>query len=127
MLTISQIHWYERMFPLGANGTIDHASIKDNNTYYTNEGVSMTHIVNGAAGNIESHSTLPANETLPITNVLNQKIYGTIDKAVSHRACETFADFSVLQVLASSTSRAPPRPPGHGSKAPTATLVTRSR
>lgn len=69
------IHWYERLFPLG-NNTIDHSSIKSNNTYLTNPGISMTHIVNGAAGNIESHSTLPANETLPITNVLNQKDYG---------------------------------------------------
>lgn len=50
VLTSVQIHWYERLFPLGTNGTIDHASIKDKNTYYTNAGTSMTHIVNGAAG-----------------------------------------------------------------------------
>jgi len=27
------IHWYERMYPLGTNGTIDTASIVNNNTY----------------------------------------------------------------------------------------------
>lgn len=68
------IHWYERLFPLGANQTIDTASIVNNNTYYTNPGKSMTHIINGAAGNIESHST--TNTTLNITAVLDQKNYG---------------------------------------------------
>ncbi|KAG9694524.1 acid phosphatase AphA, partial [Aureobasidium melanogenum] len=71
------IHWYERLFPLGRNGTIDTASIKDNNTYYINEGKSMVHIVNGMAGNIESHSTLDAGQpVLNITAVLNQRDYG---------------------------------------------------
>jgi len=37
----------------------------------------MTHIVNGQAGNIESHSTLYATESiLNITAVLNTKAYG---------------------------------------------------
>ncbi|KAH0079524.1 acid phosphatase AphA, partial [Aureobasidium melanogenum] len=71
------IHWYERLFPLGRNGTIDTSSIKDNSTYYTNEGKSMVHVVNGMAGNIESHSTLDAGQpVLNITAVLNQKDYG---------------------------------------------------
>ncbi|KAK9388189.1 acid phosphatase [Lipomyces mesembrius] len=71
------IHWYERLFPLGVNGTIDTASIVNNNTYYTNAGVSMTHIVNGMAGNIESHSTLSAGENiLNITAILDQEHYG---------------------------------------------------
>ncbi|KAH8805210.1 acid phosphatase AphA [Xylogone sp. PMI_703] len=71
------IHWYERMFPLGKNGTIDTASIINNNTYYTNAGKSITHIVNGMAGNIESHSTLSADEgILNITAVLDQVHYG---------------------------------------------------
>ncbi|KAF2491562.1 hypothetical protein BU16DRAFT_468597 [Lophium mytilinum] len=71
------IHWYERLFPLGTNGTIDKASIKDSNTYYTNPGKSMTHIINGMAGNIESHSTLSTGATQAnITNVLDQKHYG---------------------------------------------------
>ncbi|KAE9392722.1 acid phosphatase AphA [Gymnopus androsaceus JB14] len=47
------IHWYERLFPLTINGTIDSASIVDDHTYYTNEGVSIAHIVNGMAGNID--------------------------------------------------------------------------
>jgi len=51
------VHWYERMFPIG-NGTIDHSSIVNNSTYRTNPGVSVTHIVNGMAGNIETHSKL---------------------------------------------------------------------
>jgi len=38
------IHWYERMFPMGRNGTIDTSSIIDRNTYTTNEKVSMVHI-----------------------------------------------------------------------------------
>lgn len=71
------IHWYERLYPLGRNGTIDTASIKDNNTYYTNEGKSMVHVINGMAGNIESHSTLDADQpVLNITAVLNMKDYG---------------------------------------------------
>jgi len=70
------IHWYERLFPLTSNGTVDASAVLDNHTYMANEGVSMTHLVNGAAGNIESHSTLPWNETKPITAVLNQKNYG---------------------------------------------------
>ena len=64
------------MWPLGTNGTIDTASIVNNNTYKTNPGKSMTHIVNGMAGNIESHSTLAANKTLNITNILDQTHYG---------------------------------------------------
>jgi hypothetical protein len=81
MLTLlplfSHIHWYERLFPLGTNGTIDKASILGNNTYSTNPGVSMIHIINGMAGNIESHSTLdPGQGTLNITAVLDQTNYG---------------------------------------------------
>jgi hypothetical protein len=37
----------------------------------------MTHIINGMAGNIESHSTLSAGaEVLNITAVLDQEHYG---------------------------------------------------
>ncbi|KUJ06529.1 acid phosphatase AphA [Mollisia scopiformis] len=71
------IHWYERMWPMGFNGTIDSSSIVNDNTYLTNPGKSMTHIVNGMAGNIESHSTLDAGEsTLPLTAVLDFEHYG---------------------------------------------------
>jgi hypothetical protein len=45
------IHWYERLWPL-KNGTIDRSAIVNNNTYYANEGKSITHITNGMAGNV---------------------------------------------------------------------------
>jgi hypothetical protein len=48
---------------MGHNGTIDVNSVVNDNTYYTNPGVSMTHIINGMAGNIESHSTLDAGQS----------------------------------------------------------------
>ncbi|KID78034.1 Acid phosphatase [Metarhizium brunneum] len=71
------IHWYERTFPLGNNGTIDKAAIINNNTYRTNPGKSITHIINGMAGNIESHSTLSKGQSpLNITCVLDQSHYG---------------------------------------------------
>ncbi|KAM0453095.1 hypothetical protein ACHAPV_009210 [Trichoderma viride] len=70
------IHWYERLLPLGSNGTIDSASVINNNTYWTNPGVSMAHIINGAAGNIESHSTLGSSHLLNITTYLDQTNYG---------------------------------------------------
>lgn len=70
------IHWYERLLPLGSNGTIDKASVINNNTYWTNPGVSMAHIINGAAGNIESHSTLGTDALLDITTYLDQTNYG---------------------------------------------------
>ncbi|KAJ5813604.1 Metallo-dependent phosphatase-like protein [Penicillium pulvis] len=70
------IHWYERLFPLG-NGTIDTASVINNHTYRMNPGKSMTHVVNGMAGNIESHSEFSTGEGLTnITAVLNTKEYG---------------------------------------------------
>lgn len=71
------IHWYERMFPLGANGTIDRSSIVNNNTYYTNPGKSITHIVNGAAGNVESHSLLAVGQSpAAFTALLDDTHYG---------------------------------------------------
>ena len=76
MYLSGHIHWYERLYPLGLNSTIDHASIVGSNTYHTNPGKSMTHIVNGMAGNVESHSTLEGAPILNITAVLNQKVYG---------------------------------------------------
>jgi len=78
------IHWYERIWPIG-NSTIDTASILNNNTYRTNPGVSMTHIVNGMAGNIESHSSINASNILNITAVLNQYNYG-FSKLTFHNA-----------------------------------------
>ncbi|CAN8104726.1 unnamed protein product [Discula destructiva] len=70
------IHWYERLLPLGANGTVDAASVVDNSTYYANPGKSMTHIINGAAGNIESHSTLDGDAIAAYTVVLDYEHYG---------------------------------------------------
>ncbi|KAI9700554.1 MAG: hypothetical protein M1820_006708 [Bogoriella megaspora] len=70
------IHWYERLLPLGRNGTIESNNIVNNNTYYTGTGTSLTHIINGMAGNIESHSTLGSDALLNITTVLNQRDYG---------------------------------------------------
>ncbi|KAL7783600.1 Metallo-dependent phosphatase [Trichoderma ceciliae] len=70
------IHWYERLLPLGSNGTIDDTSVINNNTYWTNPGISMAHIINGAAGNIESHGTLGSDPLLDITTFLDQTNYG---------------------------------------------------
>jgi hypothetical protein len=62
---------------MAKNGTIDTPSIVNNNTYYTNPGVSITHIINGMAGNIESHSTLDPGEAVkPLTAVLDRDHYG---------------------------------------------------
>lgn len=70
------IHWYERMYPMTANGTIDTNSVLSNSSYMTNPGVSITHLTNGMAGNIESHSTLGKNKRLNITAALNMADYG---------------------------------------------------
>ncbi|MGI4850210.1 MAG: hypothetical protein ACRYGK_19040, partial [Janthinobacterium lividum] len=46
----------------------------------------LTHIINGMAGNIESHSTLDKGEKeLKITNVLDQEHYG-FSKLTFHSA-----------------------------------------
>lgn len=55
MFVAGHVHWYERMFPMGFNGSIDSASVIDRDTYRTNPGKSITHIINGMAGNIETH------------------------------------------------------------------------
>ncbi|KAK0923077.1 hypothetical protein LTR91_015162 [Friedmanniomyces endolithicus] len=78
------IHWYERIWPIG-NYTIDTSSILSNNTYQTNPGVSMTHIINGMAVNVESHSSINASKILNITAVLNQYNYG-FSKLTFHNA-----------------------------------------
>lgn len=80
MYISGHVHWYERLFPLGANGTIDTASVASNSTsgatYYTNPGKSITHIINGAAGNVESHSTLDGETKAAFTAVLDNEHYG---------------------------------------------------
>jgi hypothetical protein len=87
------IHWYERLWPLGNNGTIDSASVgPNNNTYFANPGVSMTHIINGMAGNIESHSTLATGQsTLPVTAVLDFQHYGFNKLNVINSTALTFS------------------------------------
>jgi acid phosphatase len=70
------IHWYERLWPMGRNGTVDHSAVRDNHTYIAQPG-SITHLINGAAGNLESHSILRNGETqLPITAALDTTNYG---------------------------------------------------
>ncbi|KAJ1552278.1 hypothetical protein HK405_011950, partial [Cladochytrium tenue] len=65
------------LFPLTSAGAVDTASVVSNTTFRTNPGVSMTHIINGCAGNIESHSTLASGSSvLAITAVLDQQNYG---------------------------------------------------
>lgn len=76
---------YERLWPLGANGTVDGASVVDNKTYYADNGRSMTHIINGMAGNIESHSTLGSGKLLDVTAVLDDQNYG-FSKLTVHNA-----------------------------------------
>ena len=76
MYLAGHIHWYERLYPLTQTGSIDHKSVVSKNTYHTNPGVSMTHIINGMAGNIESHSTLEGDPRLAITAVLDFHHYG---------------------------------------------------
>lgn len=58
------------------NGTIDTSSIVTNNTYLTNAGKSMAHIVNGQAGNIGGHTVIDSDEIADITAVLDQEHYG---------------------------------------------------
>ena len=66
------IHWYERMFPIKSNYTLDMGSVLDNHTYVSNPGVSLVHLVNGQAGNSESHSELNGAPVLNITAYLDR-------------------------------------------------------
>ncbi|KXL43092.1 hypothetical protein M433DRAFT_329780 [Acidomyces richmondensis BFW] len=79
------IHWYERMYPLTVDGEIDTSAVINNNTYLVAEGKSMTHLTNGMAGNIESHSQLGNDPILNITAVLNQIDFG-FSKFTFHNA-----------------------------------------
>lgn len=74
------------------SGSIDKDSIINNNTYYTNRGVSMTHIINGAAGNIESHSTLDKDKKpLKITAFLDFEHFGFIKLKVFNATTLSFS------------------------------------
>lgn len=76
MYLAGHIHWYERIRPMMVGGTIDYDSIVNHNTYKASPGKSMVHVVNGMAGNIESHSTLGDQHRLALTAVLNKHDYG---------------------------------------------------
>lgn len=69
------IHWYERIWPMN-NLSIVASDIINNNSYHTGTGKSLTTLVNGMAGNIESHSSIAPNATLNYTAVLNQYDFG---------------------------------------------------
>lgn len=86
------IHWYERTWPMGKNGTIVKDAIVNNNTYHAKPGA-VAHIINGAAGNLESHSELKDTEpVLPLTAVLNVKDYG-MNKLTVYNETATLIEF----------------------------------
>lgn len=68
------IHWYERLFPLGRNGTVNTNAVAGNHTYKATKD-SLIHLVNGQAGMVESHSTLKGNWA-KYTAVLDQENWG---------------------------------------------------
>ena len=76
MYLAGHIHWYERITPLEAGGKINTAAVVSENVYKADAGKSLVHVINGMAGNIESHSTLGTDPRQKYTAVLNQKDYG---------------------------------------------------
>ena len=76
LANLSHIHWYERMWPMGRNGTIAWDQVINDNTYHVGDGKSIAHLVNGQAGNAESHTVLNGEPQLNLTNVLNYVDYG---------------------------------------------------
>ena len=69
------IHWYERIWPMNEMNIVS-SDVINNSTYATGTGKSLTTLVNGMAGNIESHSSINASEILNYTAVLNQYDFG---------------------------------------------------
>ncbi|RFN43397.1 acid phosphatase [Fusarium flagelliforme] len=68
------VHWYERLKPI-RNCKVDNVAHVDNSTYKVNPGVSMVHLINGAAGNIESHAT--TDKPKPnITELIDKTSFG---------------------------------------------------
>lgn len=78
------IHFYERMRPLGADGWIDTEAQIDNHTYIAT-GNSITHLTNGAAGNLGSHDTFDG-PALDITQHLDQEHFGFVKAKVNETA-----------------------------------------
>ena len=65
------------MVPLGSNFTYYPEAKVNNNTYLSGTGKTLIHLVNGQAGNIEAHSTLPAGgQVLNISQYLDQTTFG---------------------------------------------------
>ncbi|KAF5699699.1 acid phosphatase [Fusarium mundagurra] len=85
------VHWYERLKPI-KNCHVDNHAIKNhsekNGVYEVRPGHSMVHLINGAAGNIESHATI--NKSLPIPDI------------TAHRNLTSFG-FSKLTVFNATT------------------------
>ncbi|ORX41237.1 putative acid phosphatase [Kockovaella imperatae] len=89
------VHWYERMWPMGRNGSINWDQVLGNDTYHVGDGSSIVHLTNGQAGNVESHSILSADEpVLPLTNVLNFVDFGLSKLTVIN---ETAASFEFIR------------------------------
>ncbi|KAF9773999.1 hypothetical protein IL306_008072 [Fusarium sp. DS 682] len=77
------VHWHERLYPI-RNCAVDNDSIIDTNTYTVNPVYSMVHLINGAAGNIESHST--TNTTKPEITAVRDLISFGFSKLTVHNA-----------------------------------------
>ena len=69
------IHWYERIKPM-RNASIVEGDMISDNSYATGTGNSLTTLVNGMAGNIESHSSINTSKIVNYTAVLNQYDFG---------------------------------------------------
>lgn len=63
------------MYPITAEGQVEHSAVQDNHTYIATNS-SMIHIIEGNAGNVESHSTIDKSKILNITAELNEVDYG---------------------------------------------------
>lgn len=83
------IHWYERIKPMN-NKTIVTANIVDQNTYTTGNGKALTTLVNGMAGNVESHSTIGTDPVQNYTAVLNYYDFGFSKLTVHNDSVATF-------------------------------------
>lgn len=77
------------MWPLTVNGTVDSAAIKSNHTYVASKN-SLIHLIEGNAGNVESHSTLGKAPLLNTTAVLDQDNYGFGSLRVHNRTTATY-------------------------------------
>ncbi|KAF2774499.1 Metallo-dependent phosphatase [Teratosphaeria nubilosa] len=79
----------ERIWPMN-NLSIVTSDIVNNHTYNTGTGKSVTYLVNGMAGNIESHSSINASKILNYTAVLNQYHFGFSKLAIHNDTVATW-------------------------------------